>query len=266
MKYDIWYIFCYSKYEYKNALERLKISIISIKCKRKIKILSWHKNLEKDINSLIKIRKIKIYQTNKQKFSRSYLINLIPNLMLNNEKYFYLADTDLFFHPEYFDWLDFLGRKLNHNKNDLRIITSNFNIRPRKRLKFFPSKLFNLISTYLPKLYDWSLPTNLNQILNMELSKKGYAHGCGLIPIESMKKIGGYNEEIIGYGPEDDLFNQRLRFFARVYYHEGGLRSSTFHIYHSKLNYQNKKKNWHYWNKIIKDIDINSIHSDYIFR
>ena len=27
MKYDIWYIFCYSKYEYKNALERLKISI-----------------------------------------------------------------------------------------------------------------------------------------------------------------------------------------------------------------------------------------------
>ena len=66
MKYDIWYIFCYSKYEYKNALERLKISIKSIKCKRNIKILSWHKNLEKDINSLIKT-KIKIYQTNKTK-------------------------------------------------------------------------------------------------------------------------------------------------------------------------------------------------------
>ena len=69
----------------------------------------------------------------------------------------------------------------------------------------------------------------------MEFAKKDYAHGCGLIPIEPLKKIGGYNEEIIGYGPEDDLFNQRIKFFSRVYYHKGNLRSSTFHIFSLKI-------------------------------
>ena len=92
--------------------------------------------------------------------------------------------------------------------------------------------------------------------------KSGLAHGCGLIPTESLKEIGGYNEELIGYGPEDDLFNKRLELNARVYYHKGSFRSSTFHIFHKNLNHQNKQKNWLYWKNIIKDIERNGIYSD----
>ena len=266
MEYDIWYIFCYSKDQYKSALERLKISIGSIQRNSKIKILTWHKNLNKDINDLKKIRKIDLFDTKEKEFSRSFCINLITKLIDDEDKYFYLADTDLFFHPEYFNWLDFICKKMNYKKNDLRIITNNFNLRPNKKYKFIPNKLFNLLSSIFPYLYNWEIPKTLNEILNINYMNSGFAHGCGLIPIDPLKKIGGYNEELIGYGPEDDLFNKRLSFFARVYYHIGSLRSSTFHIYHPKLNYQNKNKNWQYWKFITKDINKNRIHSDYIFR
>tara|TARA_Y100000739_G_C20496987_1_gene413109 strand:- start:137 stop:937 length:801 start_codon:yes stop_codon:yes gene_type:complete len=266
MEYDIWYIFCYSKEQYISALKRLKISINSVNCTSKIKILTWHKTLNKDIIDLKKIRKIDLYKTEKKVFSRSFFINLISKLIEQDKKYFYLADTDLFFHPEYFNWLDYICKKMNYKKNDLRIITNNFNIRPNKKYKIIPNKLFNLLSSFLPSLYNWEPPTELNEILKMDHMNAGFAHGCGLIPVDPLKEIGGYNEEIIGYGPEDDLFNKRLCFFSRVYYHKGGLRSSTFHIYHPKLNYQNKNKNWNYWNYIVKDINKNSIHSDYIVR
>ena len=58
MEYDIWYIFCYSEDQYISALKRLKISIGSIKSNSKIKILTWHKNLNKDIIDLKKIEKL----------------------------------------------------------------------------------------------------------------------------------------------------------------------------------------------------------------
>jgi len=266
MKYDVWYIFCYSEKQFKNALERLKISISSIKNVKNIKILTWHKTLKKEFSLFENNKYIQIFFTEKRVFSKSYFINQIAKIVPKKNKYFYLSDTDLFFHPEYFKWLEYICKKLNYEKGDLRLITSNYNIRPQKIYKFIPSKLFNFFSTYFPYLYKWTTPKNLNEILGMEFAKKDYAHGCGLIPIDPLKKIGGYNEEIIGYGPEDDLFNQRIKFFSRVYYHKGNLRSSTFHIFHSKLNYQNKKKNWIYWNKIINDIATNKIHSDYILR
>ena len=50
MKYDVWYIFCYSEKQFKNALERLKISISSIKNVKNIKILTWHKTLKKNFH------------------------------------------------------------------------------------------------------------------------------------------------------------------------------------------------------------------------
>ena len=85
MEYDIWYIFCYSKDQYKSALERLKISIGSIQRNSKIKILTWHKNLNKDINDLKKIRKIDLFYTKEKEFSRSFCINLITKLIDNKD-------------------------------------------------------------------------------------------------------------------------------------------------------------------------------------
>ena len=147
-------------------------------------------------------------------------------------------------------------------KNDLRIITLNYNLRAKKKLYFLPDKLYPILSEKFPFLYDWDLPKDLEDILRSFDMKSGFAHGCGLIPIKPLKEIGGYNEEMIGYGPEDDLFNRRLALNARTYYHKGTFRSSTFHICHRNLNHQNKLSNWLYWKKIIYDLNRNGVHSD----
>ena len=48
-------------------------------------------------------------------------MNLISKLIDGEYKYFYLADTDLFFHPEYFNWLDFICKKMNYKKMILEL-------------------------------------------------------------------------------------------------------------------------------------------------
>ena len=90
--------------------------------------------------------------------------------------------------------------------------------------------------------------------------------GCGLIPIAPLLRIGGYNSEIVGYGPEDDLFNQRLKNYARIYYHKGSLVSSTFHIPHKPLQQQNKKKNWMYWSHSLSHQALHGAFSDTVIR
>ena len=42
-----------------------------------------------------------------------------------DKNYFYLADTDLFFHPEYFDWLNHISSKLNYKNNYFSLILFN---------------------------------------------------------------------------------------------------------------------------------------------
>ena len=76
--------------------------------------------------------------------------------------------------------------------------------------------------------------------------------------------IGGYNSEMIGYGPEDDLFNQRLKFYARVYYHTCCYSSSTFHLPHLPLQQQNKKKNWNTWRDTMNYQSIHGVFADTI--
>lgn len=259
IKYDIWYIFCYSEDNFGKALERLKLSISSIPKKYRINILTWHNNLEQNLN--LKDKNIKIFLVEKKEFSKSFYLNKIA-FIYDYNNYFYLADNDLYFHNEYFNWLEYISDELDYNKNDLRIITLNYNLRAKKKLYFLPDKLYPILSEKFPFLYDWDLPKDLEDILRSFDMKSGFAHGCGLIPIKPLKEIGGYNEEMIGYGPEDDLFNRRLALNARTYYHRGTFRSSTFHICHRNLNHQNKLSNWLYWKKIIYDLNRNGVHSD----
>ena len=170
------------------------------------------------------------------------------------------------FVPEYFYWLKFIMEKLDYRSSDLRIITNNFHIRAIPKYKLLPDFLYGKLNFYFPELYNWNLPTNLNEIMIRKLSKSGFAHGCGLIPLGALRKIGGYNSELIGHGPEDDLFNQRIKFYSRVYYHKGNYRSSTFHLPHPPLNQQNRLNNFKYWFDSLEDIKLNGLYSDLIRR
>ena len=261
IKYNIWYIFCYSERDFQASLSRLKNSINHIPKELNIKILTWHKDLKNKLNSNYREKKIEIFSTAKRTFSRSFFINQIA-FKYEKNSYFYLSDIDLIFHFEYFNWLNYIAEELNYKKNDLRIITLNYNLKPLKKIFFIPDKLYPYLSETLPFLYDWEIPISFDNILRDYNMKSGFAHGCGLIPTKSLREIGGYNEELIGYGPEDDLFNKRLSFNARIYYHNGSFRSSTFHIFHRNHHHQNKKKNWLYWKKITKDLEEFGIYSD----
>lgn len=263
----ICYVYCYDKINERFSYERLKASISSIPENLTIFIITWHKDLENKLNVDFPNRSILFINQKKMKFSKSFFINKISNYAYkNNYQYIYLSDVDLFFHPEYFYWLKFIMNKLDYKNSDVRIITTNYNIRAKSKIKFLPRRFYGKFSFYFPKFFDWTIPKSLSQVLSRELSKSDYAHGCGLIPIKALRKIGGYNSEMFGHGPEDDLFNQRIKFFSRIYYHNGTFRSSTFHLPHKYLNQKNRLKNYKYWYDTIDEIKCNGIYSELIDR
>ena len=263
----ICYVYCYEKKYEDDSYERLKVSINSIPENLVVFIISWHKSLEKKLKNDFPSRKISIINKKYMKFSKSYFINEIANFAFkNNHEYIYLSDVDLFFHPEYFYWLKFIMNKLEYKNSDIRIITTNYNVRAKSKIKFFPRRLYGKISYHFPKYFDWTIPKSLGEILSREFSKSDYAHGCGLIPLKALRKIGGYNSEMLGHGPEDDLFNQRIKYYSRIYYHKGTYRSSTFHLPHCYLNQKDRLKNYKYWFNTIDEMNYNGIYSELIKR
>ena len=264
---SIWYVYCFDKINEKNAYERLKVSISSIPEELSVKIITWHYDLEKKLAVDFPDRNFFFLNSNVTNFSKSFFINEFCRFEIEKKsKYIYLADIDLFFHPEYFFWLKYIMDELLFEESDVRIITTNFNIRAKPKLKILSRKLYGRLSYHFPNLYDWDIPKDFQEILSREFSKSDFAHGCGLIPLKALKKIGGYNSELIGHGPEDDLFNQRIKFYSRIYYHKGSFRSATFHLPHPAMNQKNKFKNHKYWFDSLEDINRNGIYSELVDR
>jgi predicted glycosyltransferase involved in capsule biosynthesis len=80
----------------------------------------------------------------------------------------------------------------------------------------------------------------------MPKAKGGYAHGNGLIHLESFMKIRGYDEEMIGYGPEDDLFNTRISKINNIIY-DNSIENATMHLWHPRFHMIQHKKNMQIW-------------------
>ena len=262
---SIWYVYCFAEINEKNAYERLKVSISSIPEQLSVKIITWHYDLENKLAFDFPGRNFFVLNSKVIKFSKSFFINQLCKFENNkNAKYIYLADIDLFFHPEYFFWLNYIMKELSYEESDIRIVSKNFNVRARPKVKLLPGRLYGKCSYYFPKLYDWDIPKNFQEILSREMSKSDFAHGCGLIPLKALQKIGGYNSELVGHGPEDDLFNQRIKFYSRIYYHKGSFRSATFHLPHPAMNQKNRFKNHKYWFDSLDDINRNGIYSQLV--
>ena len=157
----------------------------------------------------------------------------------------FLSWTQIFSFITYFSWLDKICWHLIHFALTWG---DHFKYKPFPECKSsYSSNTLPRTLKYFPQLFRWTPPSSFSDIIKLRHAASNFAHGCGLIPIAPLLRIGGYNSEIVGYGPEDDLFNQRLKNYARIYYHKGSLVSSTFHIPHKPLQQQNKKKNWMYW-------------------
>ena len=57
-------------------------------------------------------------------------------------------------------------------------------------------------------ILDVKYSSSYAELNALRKARIGLAHGNGLIHLDSFNSIRGYNEEMIGYGPEDDLFNK----------------------------------------------------------
>jgi len=270
LNFPICYLFCYDCSDYDDALSRLFISISSLPEYSDVIILTWHKDLKSKLHALANGMRRLITYVNIQpfKFSRSTCINILADYLVKNnyKEYFYLSDTDLIFHPLYFLSLANMFKILQGSNSDIRIVTFNYNVYPLPKFGPMPNRIIPRLSRCLPSLFDWSPPNCYTEVLSRRLSPAGYAHGCGLFPIGSLQHIGGFNAEMVGHGPEDDLLNQRLRFFSRIYYHKSRFTSSSFHMPHKPLHQQNSKVNHSYWKMLTNELNYHGLYAGSLIR
>jgi hypothetical protein len=133
----------------------------------------------------------------------------------------------------------------------IRLITYNYNLLPEieissaqqslKKIPFF-GRLVKTNGIEKPHKY-----THEYEVLDqLPKAKGGYAHGNGIIHKDSFFKIKGYDEEMIGYGPEDDLFNTRISKINRIIY-DNLPDTASFHLWHPRFHMIQFEKNVQIW-------------------
>ncbi len=245
-KLDLLYIFKFENHLISDAIERLNYSINSItNTNINICVANYSKVCIKNIiktNNKFKYIHNPLYGD----FSRSKVINQGVKDFVKTE-YFILSDIDLIYSKNHFQRIMEII-KLQQGI-PLRLISYNSNQRPKYNLQLaysnhaFIKKVFRKISKKSkPKYY--SEYSDLKK--NSNFFEKGFAHGNGVIHLDSFNEIGGYDEEFIGYGPEDDMFNIRISFINKlIYYKENDLL--TLHLWHPRYNMVQFKKNMKIW-------------------
>jgi len=125
-------------------------------------------------------------------------------------KYFLFSDIDLVYQHDYAD-------KMNKHIPDagsVRVVPYNFNI------------------------YADLLSSNYADLITLNKSAGGFAHGNGLIHRDSFVKVRGFDEHYCMYGPEDDDFNKRVGFIDKVIYDKDIV---TAHLNHGEGHIQAAK-------------------------
>ena len=244
-KIDLLYIFNFKENLIDDAIDRLNYSINSINAKDvNIKICNYSKYCIKgELNTKQDFKYI--HKPLFEEFSRSKTINKgVKDLVTSS--YFILSDIDLIYSKNHFNKIKDI---IDENKNPIRLVSYNLNQRPIYSSKFAYSR-----QKYLKRFYrKFSKKTkpqyfsDFNTLItNSSFFQKGFAHGNGLIHRETFDKIGGYDEEFIGYGPEDDMFNNRISFLNKlIYYEKDDLL--TLHLWHPRYNMIQFKKNMKIW-------------------
>lgn len=266
-KFDFLYIFNYEHPFLNDAIDRLRCSIKSILDQKvNICLANYSQNCIFDqINEFTKdIRYLHIKYNGP--FSKSLFINhAVKKLIKSN--YFILSDIDLIYSREHISRLVHKLSYLKDNNIEVRYVNYNYNLAPNfkntisKVIYKFPFRNYFIDedSFLVPHKY-----THEYQVLDrMKKLNGGFAHGPGLIHTETFHLINGYDEEMIGHGPEDDLFNTRIGKVNKLIY-DNSNDISTFHLWHPKLQRIQVEKNLNLWieKKIYLDSLINPTYDD----
>lgn len=250
-KLDFLYVFNFNPSEIENALIRLQCSIKSI-VKQGVNICVCN-NSPVCIYERVKVIAPDIryiHTPHNGQFSKALGINYgVKNLV--NTEYFILSDVDLVYSRDHIQRLKLKCSLLSRESEYIRFVFYNYNLLPivtapewRTFLRRIPLIKFLLSSKviYSPHVY-----THEYEVLDqLRREPGGFAHGNGLIHTESFYSIKGYDEEMIGYGPEDDLFNIRISKINRIIY-DNLPDTSSFHLWHPKMSWIQVDKNLSIW-------------------
>jgi predicted glycosyltransferase involved in capsule biosynthesis len=248
---DFVYIFNFNPPFLDDAVKRLKCSIKSISSQQvnvclsnnsTICILDKIKYLAKNIRY--------VHKPYKGPWSRSLAINFaVKNLVKSN--YFFISDIDLVYQHDY---VQILSKNICKYKQPVRVINYNYNIIAkglRGHIDNFLYKRFGKPPVFHEVLYSSSFDYLFN---HCNKNFHGFAHGNGLIHLQSFLKIRGFDEEFIGYGPEDDLFNTRIGKINQLIYSDA-FNTTTAHLPHPFFARTQVMKNFYFWKKRKKEIN-----------
>jgi predicted glycosyltransferase involved in capsule biosynthesis len=183
-------------------------------------------------------------------FSRALSINFGVRNLVSTE-YFILSDVDLVYSCDHIQRLYYKCNTMIKNNEAIRFICYNYNLKPIISYPKFYSGIkkipfLNRIKFLEPCLDKHHYTQEYVVLDQLDKEDGGYAHGNGLIHLDSFFLIQGYDEELIGYGPEDDLFNTRIGKLNRLIY-DNLPDTSTFHLWHPRYNMIQFDENMRIW-------------------
>lgn len=193
-----------------EAIIRLQFSLTSIKDQSIRPCIMNNSNIdiEEDLKEFnIKYKHIPL---DIKPYSRSMSINLGVKELVQSD-FFLVSDIDLIYHPEFYS---VVNEYMTHNEK-VRVVFVNRNL----GTDFFSSDYFECEE----KFKDHK---------DINRTPEGPSGGNGLIYRECFDKIGGYNEEFIGYGPEDAEFNERISEVCNLIYDDNPI-GITYHLHHA---------------------------------
>ncbi len=220
---DVIYVFKYDNEKYKNARKRLLCSIDSLKDQH-VNIIIIN-NSQQKLNLNIDVPLTCIHKPCNGLLNKARSINFgVKNYVKTD--YFLMSDVDIVYSK-------------HHIKEILKYILNDSPVR---------------ITHYHCELLEEYYSSDFEKLLDIPHKEKFHAPGLGLIHRTSFMKIHGYNEEFLGYSPEDQCFNERIWMINKDIRMDTDLY--TFHLWHDILgrqheHKQNNLKIWPILNKVL---------------
>ena len=240
---DVLYIFNFEEADLPEALRRFRFSLESI-ARQNVRICISNNSevcVRSEIEDLIP-RIAYVHKPYRGLFSRAHGINYGVRTLVESE-YFIISDVDLVYRQNH---IENVRRKMSDAacpSSPLRLVFWNYNLEPRYRPAWMNRRLLRRFASQSPREES----SDYERLMALP-SKGGFAHGNGVIHLESFLRLRGYDEEMIGYGPEDDLFNTRIGRVNKIVY-DDSTDTASIHLWHRRLRMIQHKKNMEIWRK-----------------
>ncbi len=223
---DVVYVFKYEDKKYEKAVKRLRCSVRSLK-DQDVRMFIIN-NSEKPIKFSYKNVEC-IHKPYDGPFNKSRSINYCVKNFIESE-YFIMSDIDIVYFKGHLEYA--------------------LNYIPKSGM---PARITHYHCEMLEDCYI----SSFSKLGTLEHKEKMHAPGLGLIHRSTFMDIQGYNEEFLGYSPEDQCFNERI-WTVNMNVH---LDSSmyTYHLWHDTSGQQHKfkKQNLALWPTLNKKLIAN---------